>query len=113
MCKQLTKAIEIESSRSVNLCICRTINSCGNITSGVIGSKVLTFLKDLQNHRFGQHTGEVRVLSYIWQGNTASYVLRWWSGWTVYVPYIHNLESAWKILRTRLKDEMVVLENSP
>ena len=30
-----------------------------------------------------------------------------------YVPYILNMEIAWKILRTRLKKEMVVLENLP
>ena len=31
----------------------------------------------------------------------------------IYVPYVHNQESARKILRTRHKKEMVVLENSP
>ena len=31
----------------------------------------------------------------------------------IYMSYVHNPESTRKILRTRLKREMVVLKNSP
>ena len=58
-----SQVIEIESSWSVNLCIyIYWTTATQTQTSGVIGSKSLTLLKDLQNCMFGQHTGEVRAL---------------------------------------------------
>ena len=62
------QAIEIQSSLSVNLCVCILDHGNTNISSD--GVKVLDFPPRLQNYMFGHHTWEVWGPSNIWQGNT-------------------------------------------
>ena len=89
------QATEIKSSLSVNMCICILDHGISNIMSDRVKVMDPPHTVGLQNHMFGQHTGEVWTVHWgsvdsalgkcgcFWQENIAS-VLGWWARWTMY-----------------------------